>query len=105
MIGRRGLGFWLQLVFTLLVSAFLILPALLSALAGVTANYFVGIRGGLTLRWISQVWEHYAGTIGLSLEIAIACTIATLLLGVSMAYALARRPGRIARLVEELLVM
>ncbi len=102
---RRGLGFWLQLAFTLLVSAFLILPALLSALAGVTANYFVGIRGGLTLRWIGEVWEHYAGTIALSLEIAIACTMATLLLGVPMAYALARRPGRIARLVEELLVM
>ena len=101
----RGMNFWLQLGFTLLVCGFLIVPALLSALAGVTANYFVGIRGGLTLRWLEQVWAQYAGEILLSLEIALACTAATLVLGVPAAYALARRPGRLARLIEELLVM
>ena len=48
---RRGL-FLLQLGFTLLVSAFLIVPVALSILAGLTVNYFVGIESGLTLRWV-----------------------------------------------------
>ena len=38
-----------QLLFTVLVAAFLIVPAILSMLAGVTANYFRGIGSGLTL--------------------------------------------------------
>ena len=38
-----------QLLFTLLVAAFLIVPAVLSMMAGVTVNYFRGIRSGLTL--------------------------------------------------------
>ena len=51
---RRRL-FWLQLCFTLLVCAFLIVPVILSALAGVTENFFFGLKSGLTLRWVGEV--------------------------------------------------
>ncbi|WP_207477317.1 ABC transporter permease [Arenibaculum pallidiluteum] len=101
----RPIAFWLQLGFTLLVCAFLIVPVCLSIMAGITANYFVGIGGGVTLRWIGEVWRLYADTIFLSLRIALACLACTLVLGVPAAYVLARRPGRIARAIEELLVM
>ena len=47
----RRLIFAGQLAFTLLVAAFLIVPAVLSMLAGVTVNYFRGIRSGVTLEW------------------------------------------------------
>lgn len=35
--------FYLQLGFTLLVCAFLVVPVVLSMLAGVTENFFVGL--------------------------------------------------------------
>lgn len=90
---------------TALVALFLVGPVLLSALAGVTANWFLGVSGGLTLRWVARVWELYAHTIGLSLWIALCCLGATLLLGVPAAYALARSPARLARVLEELLTL
>ena len=52
---RRGARFWGQLAFTLLVCAFLIVPVVMSVLAGVTENFFVGLKSGLTLRWIGEV--------------------------------------------------
>ncbi len=97
--------FWLQLAFTLLVCLFLVVPVFMSVLAGVTENYFIGFRSGLTLRWIGQVWELYARTIYLSIGIALACLAVTLLLGVPAAYALARSQNRWARAFEELLVL
>lgn len=102
---RRGLLFHLQLGFTLAICAFLILPVGMSMLAGLTANYFVGLRSGLTLQWVLQVWEGYRDTIFLSLRLALACLACTLVLGVPAAYALARCQGWLARAVEELLVM
>ena len=60
---RERLIFAGQLLFTLLVAAFLIVPAFLSMLAGVTANYFRGIASGFTLQWVIQVWDLYAETI------------------------------------------
>ena len=69
---HRGL-FISQLIFTLIVCAFLIVPVVLSALAGVTENFFFGIKSGLTLRWIGEVWGLYSNTIYLSLLISIAC--------------------------------
>ena len=44
-----------QLLFTLLIAAFLIVPAALSMLAGVTAIYFRGIGSGFKLQSIVQV--------------------------------------------------
>ncbi len=100
--------FYVQLAFTLLVCAFLVVPVVLSMLAGVTENFFVGISSGLTLRWVGQVWEMYQPTIWRSLVIALACLVVTLMAGVPLAYMLARYRGgnsRLARVIEELLMM
>ncbi len=102
---KRGKIFYANLAFTLLVCAFLIVPIVLSAMAGVTENFFQGIKSGVTLRWVAEVWKLYADTIFLSLLIAVACLICTLLIGVPAAYVLALKSGRIARAIEETLVM
>jgi len=102
----RSLGFWLQLGLTLAVSAFLALPILQSMLAGVTRNIFTGvIKSGLTLDWVAQVLDLYWQAILLSIELALGCLAVTLLIGVPAAYGLARAPGRLARLMEEALVL
>jgi putative spermidine/putrescine transport system permease protein len=105
MTARRGIAFWIQLAFAALVCAFLILPVGMSILAGVTQNHFVGPSSGLTWRWVVQVWSNYSGTVFLSLQIAFACLVCTLVLGVPLAYVLAKRGGPIARTLEEMLMM
>lgn len=105
MSARRGPAFAALLAFTILVCAFLVVPVLMSMLAGVTRNYFVGWRSGLTLDWVVKVWVDYRHTIALSIGIAIACLACTLLLGVPAAYVLARRSNGFTRTIEELLVM
>jgi putative spermidine/putrescine transport system permease protein len=70
-------------------------------MAGLTANYFKGISSGLTLKWVYQVWELYADSIFLSMWLALACLICTLLIGLPAAYGLARHPGWLSRLLEE----
>src|SRR5262249_47980468 len=77
----------------------------LSILAGLTANYFVGLSSGLTFRWVLEVWQGYRDTIFRSIGIALACLAVTLVLGVPAAYVLARRQSRLTRAIEELLVM
>jgi len=102
---QRQWLFSLQLGFTLLVCAFLIVPVVLSMLAGLTVNYLIGLESGLTLRWVIEVWAGYRDTIFASVGLSLACLAVTLLLGVPTAYALAKRQNRLARAVEELLVM
>src|ERR1700759_2388216 len=102
---RAPLIFTSQLLFTLLVAAFLVVPAALSITAGVTANYFRGISSGFTLQWVGQVWELYADTIGLSFLIAFATLVVTLMVGVPSAYALHVRGGRLSRIVEEIITL
>ncbi|WP_407179255.1 ABC transporter permease [Bradyrhizobium sp. STM 3562] len=102
---RDRLLFTAQLLFTLLVAAFLVVPAGLSIAAGVTVNYFRGIASGVTLEWIAQVWELYAGTILLSYVIALATLVVTLLVGVPAAYALHVRSGKISRMIEEVITL
>jgi len=102
---RDRLIFAGQLLFTLLVAAFLIVPAALSMLAGVTANYFRGISSGFTLQWIVQVWDLYADTIGRSFLIAGATLVVTLLIGIPAAYGLHVRGGRLARAIEEIITL
>lgn len=97
--------FNLQLAFTLLVCAFLIVPVILSIMAGLTVNYLVGIESGLTLRWVMEVWNGYRNTIFLSVGISLACLVVTLLIGIPTAYVLARRQSALSRAIEELLVM
>ena len=111
LFGRRRSGlrarasFAAQLAFTLLIAAFLIVPAVLSMLAGVTANYFRGVRSGLTLQWLLQVWDLYADTILRSFLIAIGTLAVTLIVGLPAAYAMHRRGGRLSRLMEEIITL
>ena len=102
---KRGLRFYLQLGFTLLVCAFLIVPVVMSVAAGLTVNFFQGIKSGLTLRWVHEVWQLYSETIWLSLLLALACLLCTLIIGVPTAYALAKKRGRAARMIEETLTL
>lgn len=96
---RKGKA--LQVIVTLLAAGFLLVPTIQSVLAGVTVNYFQGLKSGLTLKWIVEVWDLYAGSIFLSIGIALACLFVTLIIGVPAAYAMARNPGRLTRALEE----
>jgi putative spermidine/putrescine transport system permease protein len=91
----------IPLIVTLLACAFLLIPIILSVLAGLTVNYFRGLSSGLTLKWVGEVWTLYSESIFLSIWLALACLVVTLILGVPAAYALARNPGRISRVLEE----
>ena len=91
----------LQLAVTLLACAFLLVPTILSVMAGLTVNYFKGISSGLTLKWVYQVWELYSESIFLSIWLALACLIVTLIIGLPAAYGLARHPGWLSRMLEE----
>ena len=102
---RDRLIFVGQLLFTLIVAAFLVVPAILSISAGITVNYFRGISSGNTRQWVCQVWELYAGTILLSFVIASATLAVTLVAGVPAAYALHVRRGRLSRIVEEIITL
>ncbi|MGU3496701.1 ABC transporter permease [Xanthobacteraceae bacterium A53D] len=102
---RSPLVFAFQLIVTLLAAAFLVVPAATSILAGLTVNYFQGVRSGLTLDWVAQVWGLYAPTIWRSIFIAIGTLIVTLIIGVPAGWALARKPGRMSRLVEEIVTL
>jgi putative spermidine/putrescine transport system permease protein len=102
---KRSPYFWPLLLFTLAVCAFLIVPVGMSMLAGITRNYFIGVASGLTLDWVLKVWTDYRHTVFLSIQIALACLLCTLLLGVPAAYVLARRSSAFTRAIEELLVM
>jgi len=92
-------------VLTVLTCLFLIVPIGMSILAGVTENYFVGVRSGLTLRWVGEVWGLYRETIFLSLQVALATLAVTLVVGVPLGYVLARSDSRWVRALEEALVL
>ncbi|WP_404994613.1 ABC transporter permease [Cupriavidus pauculus] len=102
---RRTGGYWLQLTLTLAVCVFMTVPVVLSVLAGLTNNIFVGLSSGLTVRWLAEVWSLYRNTIFLSLGIALACLACTLVLGVPAAYYMAVRRNRLTRVIEELLML
>jgi len=102
---KKPLRYWLQLALTLIVCAFLVVPIAMSILAGVTENYFIGVKSGLTFRWVGEVWELYSDTIWRSIGISLACLATTLVLGVPVAYALARAQSRWTRWIEELLTL
>jgi putative spermidine/putrescine transport system permease protein len=104
-MNARPPRYWMQLALTLLVCAFLVVPVGMSILAGVTQNYFVGVKSGLTLRWVGEVWTLYGDTIWRSIGIALATLAATLALGIPAAYALARAQSRWTRWIEELLTL
>ena len=74
---------------TALVALFMIAPIALSVMAGLVNNYSAGLKSGLTLRWIGEVWENYGGTVGWSLLLALTCVVGNLLIGVPCAQPLA----------------
>ncbi|WP_372425099.1 ABC transporter permease [Salinarimonas chemoclinalis] len=106
---REGYGsrlsFAAGLALTLAIASFLILPAILSMLAGVTVNYFRGLSSGLTLRWVGEVLALYSDTLVLTIGLALATLATTLVLGVPAAWFLVRNPSRIGRAIEELLTL
>lgn len=93
------------LTLTLLVVCFLIVPALMSILAGVTVNYFRGLSSGLTLRWVEEVLRLYADTIWLTLLIALATLASTLVIGLPAAWYLVRNRSWSSRLLEEIITL
>ena len=101
---RRKL-FYLQAAVTTLTALFMIVPVVMSMLAGVTENYFIGLRSGLTLKWVEQVWALYADTFWLSLLIALSCLALTVALGVPAAWGLLKAPPRWAGRIEECLML
>ena len=101
---RSGL-FYLQLGLTLVTCAFLLVPVIQSVIAGLTVNYFVGLKSGLTLRWLGEVWRLYADTIFRSIGLGVACLAVDLVTGIPAAYVMAKSQSRFTRLLEEFLVM
>lgn len=93
------------MLLTALVAVFMLAPIALSVLAGLVNNYSAGLKSGLTLRWLGEVWELYGGTVAASLLLALLCVLGNLLIGIPCAYALARSRSRIARVFEELLTL
>ncbi len=102
---RQAHLFYAQLSLTLLMCAFLIVPVVQSVLAGVTANFFAGVKSGLTLKWLAEVWRLYSDTIFRSLYIALVCLMVDLIAGVPAAYVMVKRKSWLTRLIEELLVV
>lgn len=95
----------LLMLLTALVAVFMLAPIALSVLAGLVNNYSAGLKSGLTLRWLGEVWELYGGTVAASLLLALLCVLGNLLIGIPCAYALARSRSRMARVFEELLTL
>jgi putative spermidine/putrescine transport system permease protein len=104
-MSQRGILYVAQLVFTLFVALYLMVPIAMSITAGLTRNYFVGVSSGLTFDWVLKVWTDYQSSIFLSIYIAVSCLICTLILGVPAAYALSKMKGKLARTLEELLML
>ena len=97
--------FYSQLGLTLLASAFLVVPVIQSVLAGITTNFIFGLKSGLTLRWIVEVWNLYSDTIFRSILIGLTCLAVNLAAGVPAAYVMAKKKSRLTRVMEELLVV
>ncbi len=95
----------LLMLLTTWVAVFMLAPIALSVLAGLVNNYSAGLKSGLTLRWLGEVWELYGGTVAASLVLALLCVLGNLLVGIPCAYALARSRSRAARVFEELLTL
>lgn len=102
---QRQWTHYAAIAITALLSLFLVVPVLLSVYAGLTVNYARGASAGFTLEWVRQVWELYSETIWRSLIVALLTLIITLLIGVPGAYALVRRGGRTARIIEEIVTL
>jgi len=102
---KKSKLFFAQLLLTLLVCAFLIVPVIQSVMAGLTVNFIVGIKSGFTLQWFVKVWDLYRDTIFRSILIGLACLGCALVFGIPAAYTMVKKQNRFTRLLEELLVI
>lgn len=103
---RWGIGRILALLIVILVSAFLIVPVLISVVGSFSGYWGLSMfQRGLTLRWYAYVWENYSHTIKFSVIIAVATVIIDTLLGVPAAYALSKKRSRWCTMLEELISM
>jgi len=93
------------LLVTIVVTLFMLVPMILSVMAGLVNQYSQGVSSGLTVKWLEQVLANYGSTVGWSLAIAVGCVVGNLLLGIPCAYALARARTRWARIFEDLLTL
>jgi putative spermidine/putrescine transport system permease protein len=98
-------AFSFALAFTILTAAFLVVPAAMSMLAGVTQIYARGISSGLTTDWIVEVWRLYADTVWRSILIALLTLTVTLLIGVPLAYSFVVRPTPVTRILDEVMTL
>lgn len=103
MTARAFDGLWAAL--TAAVCLALAVPIGLSILVGLSASYADGPAGGLTLRWVGEVWDLYHAEVGRSLAIAAATLVLALVCGVPLAYLLASTGGWVGRAVEELVAV
>jgi putative spermidine/putrescine transport system permease protein len=102
--GRR-LAFALALAVTLATAAFLIVPAVMSMLAGITSVYARGLSSGLTTQWIVDVFGLYADTMARSLVVALITLAIVTLVGVPLAYAFVTRPSPLLRVLDEIVTL
>ncbi len=102
---RRASIFVPQLTLTLIVCAFMVVPVVQSIMAGVSANFLVGIRSGITTRWFVQVWQLYHDTILRSILIGVSCVAITVIVGVPAAYVMVKSRSWFMRALEEFLVI
>ncbi|HEY0638578.1 MAG TPA: ABC transporter permease [Pseudonocardiaceae bacterium] len=90
-------------LFTLLVTALLLLPLLVVALAALHPDeYLLFPPDGISLRWFGEALEHpsFRRSLVLSLQIAVASVIVGLLLTVPAAIALTRGNRRVRRTLQ-----
>ncbi len=102
---KKRVLFGTQLTITLSICAFLFVPVIMSALTGFSVNYFKGVRAGLTLKWVLQVFNDYHGAILNSLLVAGCTLLVVLIVGVPAGYVLSRWQSRFARFIEELITL
>lgn len=102
---KRSHLFYAQLLLTVLVCIYLIVPVIQSIIAGLTVNFIKGVGSGLTLRWFVMVWELYSDAIFRSIFIGLACVAITLVISVPIAYVIVKKQNRLTRLFEDFLLM
>ena len=93
------------MITTVIVALFILVPMFLSIMAGLMDNYSAGLRGGVTLRWLAQVWGDYGYTVVASVSLALSCVVGNLVLGIPAAYALARSRSRWSAAFAELITL
>lgn len=96
----------LALLVVTAVSLFIILPIILSVLGSFSGYWGLAMfQRGVTLKWYQYIWENYAHTITYSLLVATVTVTVDVLAGVPAAYSLARRGGRLAAFLEEMICL